>query len=264
MSIAVVTGANKGIGFFAALHLAVSGTFSHVILGCRDPSRGQTAVEDLKKQLPEPYKTQTEVSFLPLTLGDEDSHKAFHKEIEEKYGKLDVLVNNAGIFSMRETTDVLNTNYRATFDLTQKLLPLLKKSDDARIVNVGSRLGSSGQISNREYYDKVKSPALTFSELDGLVDQYEKDQSGWGRMPYAVSKLFLMAGTKVLARNEPDILINCVCPGRCSTDLVGFMGKYMGGRSPSDGAKDVVQPVFMSKDASVTGEFFMDGKVGAW
>ena len=101
-SIAVVTGGNKGIGFFAALQLAGSGLFSHVILGCRDPSRGQTAVKDLQNQLPEPYKTETDVSFLPLTVGDNNSHIQFQKVIEEKYGKLDVLVNNAGILSMRE------------------------------------------------------------------------------------------------------------------------------------------------------------------
>ena len=101
-SIAVVTGANKGIGFFAALQLAGSGLFSHVILGCRDPLRGLTALQDLQKQLPEPYKTQTDVSFLPLTVGDNDSHIQFQKEIEEKYGKLDVLVNNAGVLSMRK------------------------------------------------------------------------------------------------------------------------------------------------------------------
>ena len=95
--VAVVTGSNKGIGFFIALQLASSGLFSHIILGCRDATRGQNAVNEIQRQLPEPFKTKTNVSFLSVTLGDIDSHERFKCEVEGLHGKLDVLVNNAAM-----------------------------------------------------------------------------------------------------------------------------------------------------------------------
>lgn len=101
--IAVVTGSNKGIGFFIALQLATSGLFSNILLGCRDQVRGQKAVNEIQQELSKitSFDTQrtktTSVSYLPLTVGDSESHKQFRQEIENKFGKIDVLVNNAAI-----------------------------------------------------------------------------------------------------------------------------------------------------------------------
>ena len=96
--VAVVTGANKGIGFHVAFQLASSGLFSHIILGCRDATRGQNAVNEIYLRLSESDKEKTEVSYLPLIVGDHLSHETFLKALDSSYGKVDVLVNNAGIF----------------------------------------------------------------------------------------------------------------------------------------------------------------------
>ena len=145
--IALVTGANKGIGFYVALQLALSGLFGHVILGCRDITRGETAVSQIQSQLQSTDASfPTNVSFLPLTLGDKRSHHTLRELIEEKYGKLDVLINNAAMaFKGADPTPheqqckpTLDINFRGTVDLTEELLPLLRRGTDARIVNIAS------------------------------------------------------------------------------------------------------------------------------
>ena len=91
--IAVVTGANKGIGYFIALQLGLSGLFSKIILGCRDASRGTLAATEMQK-LADGNKIDTQFQFEPLTIGDPSSHSAFCQKMEQEFGKVDVLVNN--------------------------------------------------------------------------------------------------------------------------------------------------------------------------
>jgi NAD(P)-dependent dehydrogenase (short-subunit alcohol dehydrogenase family) len=86
--IAVVTGANKGIGFHIAEQLAISRQFTDVILGCRDRQRGESAVRDIASKL-ELESSPCTVSYQQLTIGDKASHDAFRSAIESRYGKLD-------------------------------------------------------------------------------------------------------------------------------------------------------------------------------
>ena len=158
--VAVVTGANKGIGYFIALQLGLSGLFEHVILGCRDLSRGQAALARMQPLLP----SSVRASVLPLTIGDHDSHVQFREQLQAmlagnndntskdgEIAKVDVLVNNAGIAFKgadptpfaQQTKPTLDVNFRGTVDFTQEMLPLLRRaaqqpSGDARIVNVAS------------------------------------------------------------------------------------------------------------------------------
>ena len=86
MRVAVVTGANKGIGKAIATQLATSKQFSHVILGCRDAARGQAAVDEISKQ-----SSDCKVSAYPLSIGDDESHASFRKAVQDQFGKVDVL-----------------------------------------------------------------------------------------------------------------------------------------------------------------------------
>jgi len=244
--IAVVTGSNKGIGFYIALQLASSGLFRNVILACRDPVRGQDAMQQIQEALAledSSFPTtaaaaatpMTKVSYEPLTLGNHDSHVAFSQKMDALFGKVDVLVNNAAFaFKGSDPTPfqqqckpTLDVNFRGSVDLTEKLLPLLRKGKDARIVNVASMSGHlSNNLRSQTLRDSFVSPALTMLDLHQLVNQFEETvtngthkEHGWGNSNYGMSKLALIAATRVWAREEgPAIKVNACCPGGCRTD----------------------------------------------
>src|SRR6185503_5880923 len=141
MKIAVVTGANRGIGLETCRQLAAAGL--KVILTARDEVKGRSAAEKLSK------KNQG-VQFYPLDVTSEESIHSLAKFIEQEFGKLDVLVNNAGIsFSNKSVSSapvdeirrIMETNFFGPLMVTKALLPLLKKSDDARVINVSSGMG---------------------------------------------------------------------------------------------------------------------------
>ena len=233
--VAAVTGANKGIGFYIALQLATSGLFTNIILGCRDSIRGEKAVQEIKRQLSSTSTStststsiSTSISYVPLVLGDGNSHKLFQQSIEHSFGKLDVLVNNAAMAYKNtdptpfkeQCTPTLDINFCGTLHLTEELLPLIRKGDDARIVNVASMAGRLNQIKSKELRKKISSDELTLEELLSMVDKYEKDvldgvhlEEGWGNSNYGMSKLALIAATRVLARMEDGIKVNAICPG---------------------------------------------------
>ena len=266
--VAVVTGANKGIGYFIALQLGLSGLFSHVILGCRNAVLGQEAAASIQAQLPPAVAVQS----LPLVVGDPASHTAFCRALEDAFGKADVLVNNAGMaFKAADPTPfaqqcqpTLDVNFRGTLDFTLQMIPLLQRGDDPRIVNVASMSGRLGQLAPA-LQEQFASPTLTLDQLHGLVDQFEADvlagthrEHGWGNSNYGLSKLALIAATRVLAREHPRIAINCCCPGYCDTD----MSSHRGTRHPADGARNAVIPATMVDPP--TGAFFRDYAVAEW
>jgi len=269
--VAVVTGANKGIGFYIALQFAASGLFNNVLLGCRDEGRGQSAVSKIL----ETAKVGTNVSCIQLDIGDRTSRESFRAVVEEKYGRIDVLCNNAAMaFKNADPTPfplqckpTLDINFRATVDLTEELLPLIRRGTDPRIVNVASMAGRLSQIRSKELRDKFTAPDLTLDELKRLVDQFEADvvsgvhaERGWGNSNYGMSKLALIAATKVWARDEAKngVKVNCCCPGYCNTDMTSHKGH----RDPSDGAKNAVLPAVMENPP--TGQFFSNLAISDW
>jgi NAD(P)-dependent dehydrogenase (short-subunit alcohol dehydrogenase family) len=144
--IALVTGGNKGIGLETARQLGKLGIL--VLVGARDLAKGEKAVEELKED-------GVDARAVKLDVDNAADYEAVKKLIEKDYGRLDILINNAGIMldgrkgneTSKTSQDVLrktfNTNFFAVVGLTQTLLPLLKKSLGGRIVNLSSILGSN-------------------------------------------------------------------------------------------------------------------------
>jgi NAD(P)-dependent dehydrogenase (short-subunit alcohol dehydrogenase family) len=141
-TIILITGANGGIGFDTSYELAATSPNYHVIMTGRTLSKGEQALKEIQARKP-----QGTLSFIQLDVTDDNSIAAATKQIESEFGRVDVLINNAGILIFGPVNrDLLhahfNTNLYGPILLTQSLEPLLKKSKDLRIINVSSGLGS--------------------------------------------------------------------------------------------------------------------------
>ncbi|WJX87013.1 (+)-neomenthol dehydrogenase [Trifolium repens] len=282
---AVVTGANKGIGFAVCKQLASEGIT--VVLTARDENRGLESVQKLK-QLSLPGL----VVFHQLDVTDLDSIKSFVDFIQNQFGKLDILVNNAGISgahvdgealadaktaanggqidwsklitqSYEETEAGLKTNYYGAKELTKALIPLLQLSSSPKVVNVSSSMGKLEKIPNgwpKETLSDVEN--LTEEKIDEVLNQFLKDfkegsleNKGWPiseMATYIISKIALNAYTRVVARKYPSISINAVCPGFVKTDINYNMG-YL---TPNEGAESIVRLALLP-DGGPSGLFFV-------
>ncbi len=230
--IALVTGANKGIGKQTATELAVLGWT--VWLGCRDADRGQAAATELSYA--------GDVRFVQLDVTDDESVAAAMATIGER---LDVLVNNAGISGGRvaptDTTEadflpVFAVNVAGPVRVTTHALPLLRRSDQPRIVNVSSGLGSLRATTDPD--------RIEFT-LDSLV--------------YPSSKAALNMISSQYAKALPDIQVNAVDPGYTATDLNGHNGH----QTVAQGAAPVVAAATITADGP-TGAFFDGTGVVDW
>jgi NAD(P)-dependent dehydrogenase (short-subunit alcohol dehydrogenase family) len=213
-SIALVTGANKGIGLEIARQLAGAGV--HVIMAARDPQKLAAEAEDLAER-------GRSVSTVSLDLLDQASIDAAARSVAEAFGRLDILVNNAGIFdpadgppdaaSLGAVRRVMETNFLGTLAVTQAMLPLLRKSSGARIVNLASSLGSL----------RVNS--------DPTSPYYAARFIGYNASKAALNMLSIQLH-EIL--KESGIAVNSVSPGFVKTDLTGqgFMTPEEGARLP--------------------------------
>jgi NAD(P)-dependent dehydrogenase (short-subunit alcohol dehydrogenase family) len=226
---ALVTGANKGIGFEVVRELARLGM--RVFLGARNEQAGRAAAEKLKDA--------GEVVFLKIDVSDDASIRNAAAEFVRQATCLDVLINNAGIL-LDEDKDALSltpeifektlrTNTLGPWLVAQAFVPSLKKSSAPRIVNVSSGGG-----------------------------QLEDGADGWAPC-YCVSKTALNGVTVQLAAALPKFAVNCVCPGWVRTD----MGGENADRSVAEGAATIV---WLATDAphDLTGKFVKDRKVIPW
>jgi NAD(P)-dependent dehydrogenase (short-subunit alcohol dehydrogenase family) len=227
--LALVTGANKGIGFEVARQLARKRF--HVFLGARNADAGRAAMEKLG--------SEGTVTFLEIDVSKPDSIRRAAEEFSRVADHLDTLVNNAGI-ALDEDKDVLTisvetfettlrTNTLGSLIVSQAFVPLLKKSASPRIVNVSS---TGGQLA------------------DGA--------DGWSPA-YCISKTALNGVTSQLAAALPKFAVNSVCPGWVRTDMGGTDAT----RSIAEGAAGIV---WLAADApqEETGKFWRDRKVIPW
>lgn len=225
-TIALITGANKGIGLATARQLGARGMT--VLVGARDAARGGEAADKLRAE-------GVDARFVPLDVTDAASVAAAAELVEREYGHLDVLVNNAGIIRAdgsalpSETTldtlrEVYETNVFGVVAVTNALLPLLRRAPAARIVNVSSEVGSIAVMTDPE------------GALFALTS-----------IPYPSSKTALNMVTAMYAKELRDtpIKVNAANPGYCATDL----NHHSGFRTAEEGAEVSVHLATLPADA---------------
>ncbi len=229
--IALVTGGNRGIGFEVCRQLAQR-EFTVLLTG-REAAKAETAAKELS--------SAGIIGPLVLDVADEHSIKNAAAEVAARHGRLDVLINNAGInYDTWETVvnadingtvmETITTNLLGPWRICQAFLPMLRKSQAARIVNVSSESGSLAKM-------------------------------GAGPPAYQVTKAALNALTRTLAGElrGARILVNAVCPGWVATDMGGAGAP----RSVSEGASGIVWAATLP-DGGPSGGFFRDGKPMPW
>jgi NAD(P)-dependent dehydrogenase (short-subunit alcohol dehydrogenase family) len=235
--VALVTGANKGIGLEIARQLAQTGI--SVIIGARDAERGSAAVAELSSQ-------GLEATFVQLDLVDDASIAAAAVKISGEHGRLDILVNNAGIVdrddgvpsraSLQAVRRVIETNFFGTLAVTQAMLPLLRESRAARIVNLSSALGSLAMNGD------PSSPYYS-AQLIG----YNASKAALNMLTVQLSEEF---------RDTPHV-VNSVSPGYVKTDLTGGNGFL----TPEQAAKTPVQFALLGDDAVSGQAVYADGEL---
>jgi NAD(P)-dependent dehydrogenase (short-subunit alcohol dehydrogenase family) len=229
--VALVTGANRGIGLGVTRKLARLGYT--VVLGSRDLASGEEAARQVAEDGLRIFPKRLDVT-------DQKSIDELKSWVEERFGHLDALVNNAAILydswqraanaDLNTVREAFETNTLGAWRMCQAFIPLLRTSRHGRIVNVSSESGSLAEMGG-------ETPA------------------------YSVSKAALNALTRMLADElrSSGILVNSVCPGWVATE----MGGPQAPRSIEEGAASVVWAVTLS-DTGPTGGFFRDGQPLAW
>ncbi|WP_291286335.1 SDR family oxidoreductase [Flavobacterium sp.] len=238
MKSALITGANRGIGFETAKQLAALGYF--VYIGSREKAKGLEAVAALKAL------GFSNADFVELDVTNILSVKAARQTIESKTPQLDILINNAGISGgfpqpaltvpLEQVRTVFETNFFAPIQVIQEFIDLLKKSNEPRIVNVTTELSS---------ITKHQDPDWEF---------YAYNPSAYG-----ASKSALNAYTVMLAKELKDsnFKVNCVCPGFTKTAF----NNYQGVRPVEHGARAIVKYATLTSEGA-TGKFFnKDGEM---
>jgi NAD(P)-dependent dehydrogenase (short-subunit alcohol dehydrogenase family) len=228
-TITLITGANKGLGYEAARRLTAAG--HTVYLGARDTGRGAQAARELGAR------------FVPLDVTDDASVAAALAAVGEAEGRLDVLVNNAGITGGRVApADATAADLRAVYEVnvfgavrvTHAALPLLERSAAPVIVNVSSGLGSLGVVTD---------PA--------------RMESGFPSLVYGSSKTALVALTVQYAKALPRVRVNAVDPGYTATDLNGNAGT----QTVTEGTDAIVRLAGIGPDGPTGGFFDRHGTV---
>lgn len=239
--IALITGANKGIGFEIARQLGAQGIT--VLVGARDQARGEDAVGKLRSEGVDARAVQIDVT-------DQATIDGAARSINDTYGRLDILVNNAGISTREWATPpseldiaalrkTYETNFFGVFAVTKAMLPLLRRSAAGRIVNMSSEMGS-----------------LTLhSDINSVFGQLPPT------LAYNSSKTALNALTVFFAKElrATNVKINSVTPGYCATDL----NNHSGPRTPEQGAQIAVNLATIGVDGP-NGGFFDENGVVAW
>ncbi|GGM29920.1 short-chain dehydrogenase [Paraliobacillus quinghaiensis] len=245
-SVVIITGANSGMGKATAIELAKTG--AHIVMVCRNQTRGEAALKEVRE------KTGNEqVTLMLCDLGSQESIRSFCATFKEKYQRLDVLINNAGVIlpGRHETTDgfelQFGVNHLGHFLLTNLLLDLMTSSTPARIIVVSSGAHKIGKI----HFDDIN---LT------------KNYTLW--RAYAQSKLANILFTYELARRleGTGITVNCLHPGAVATSMginreSGF-GTFITRllkpffQTPEKGAETIVFLATSSDVSEVSGKYF--------
>jgi len=235
--IALITGANKGIGLQVSRELALLG--HTVLIGARSKARGTEVETKLTKE-------GIRAVFVPIDVTDHNTIEAAASLIGERFGRLDVLINNAGIaldagtppsqVSMEALRKTFETNVFGAFAVLQTMLPLLRKSEAGRVVNMSSGLGSLTQNSDPNY---------EFAHVKLLA--------------YNSSKTTINAFTVQFAYElkNTSIKVNSADPGFTATDL----NNHSGTRTVEQAARIVVRLATLPESGPTGGFFDENGQV---
>ena len=271
--VALVTGGNKGIGFEIVRQLAAADPALTVLLGARDNARGEASVKSLAA-LPRPL---TNISPLHLDVTSPASIAAAASTVKSRYGRLDLLVANAGVFlkhgadhsARGEDVDAtFGVNYRGVRDCAAAFLPLM--SPGARIVAVSSELAHPALAGMSPSVRSRFAKASTVGEVDALVDEYraaavsspdKRKDSGWSTSHYGVSKVAVCAWGRALAKTlaasaQAGVTVHTACPGWCATDM------SPGPRPAAEGAAMIVHVAQLAQEEAekTNGEFWSNKK----
>ncbi|TYR34892.1 SDR family oxidoreductase [Mesorhizobium microcysteis] len=237
--IALVTGANKGIGLEIARQLAQTGV--HVLLGARDVARGRQAVASLAS-------AGLDVEAIEIDLNDQKTIEAAAEAIGRRHGGLDILVNNAGIVDAEDgppsvataaaARRLMETNFIGTLAVTQAMLPLLRRSSAGRIVNLATTLGS-----------------LSING-DPTSPYYDARLIGYNASKAALNMLTVQLAAEL---KDTSIAVNSVAPGYVKTDLTGNNG-FM---TAEEGARLPVEYALLG-DGAVSGRFVEPAGNAPW
>lgn len=231
--VALITGSNRGLGVETARQLAKKGVT--VVMTARNQEEGKAAQAELQAEgLP--------VDFQQLDVTDEVSIKSAYTSVEKKYGKLDILINNAAIYPdadknssgldvpVETVSKVLDANTLGPLRMIQAFVPLMKKTTNGMIINITSGLGQFKNLASKS-------------------------------LAYRMSKTGLNALTKIMADELKSfgIRVNALCPLWVRTDMGGEKGK----RSPEEAAAHIVT-MALDEDPAKTGQFQREGKAVDW
>ena len=262
--VAIVTGSNKGVGFATVRGLAKTFT-GDVYLTSRNSERGMAAVSELMKE-------NLTLHFHQLDIDDEASVIRLRDFMKDKYGGIDVLVNNAAIAFKNAATEpfaeqaevTLATNYWSVKRSCEILFPILKPG--ARVVNVSSSAGWLKHIPSKEIKAKLGDANLTVDTLDGLMKDFvdsakagNHSAKGWPNSTYVVSKVGLSALSRIQQREfdqdpNSDLVVNHVHPGYVDTDMTSHKGP----RTIDEGARSSIYAATLPPLTEIKGKYLWE------
>jgi NAD(P)-dependent dehydrogenase (short-subunit alcohol dehydrogenase family) len=243
--VALITGANRGLGLETARALGRSGMI--VIIGSRDAVKGERAAEDLRG---EGLKAES----VALDIASVSDVQAAAMRIEEQHGRLDVLVNNAGVLpeatasgiarplDLRMVRETFETNVFGAVTVIQTFLPLLRRSAAGRIVNVSTTMGSLSDQSD---------PSSPYYEV--VVPAYQSSKAALNVITVALAKLL----------SDTQIKVNSVCPGWVQTDLGGPENRAAAPLTAAEASRIVVEMALITDDGP-NGQFVDRNGPVAW
>lgn len=223
--IVLITGANRGIGLSTSKKFLEEGYL--VILTARNVEFGKVAIDKLGNE--------EDLIFCPLDISDVESVENVKEYIENRFGRLDVLINNAAInydnwqnalnADLNQVIETINVNVIGAWRMAQVFIPLMQKNDYGRIINISSELGSFNRMG-------IETPA------------------------YSISKASLNALTVMLANTlgSGNVYINSLCPGWVKTDMGGVNGVRM----PQDAAEDIF---WLANNDHLNGKFIKNKEI---
>jgi len=261
MKVALVTGANRGLGFETAQQLVHRGY--RVLLTSRDEVAGRAAVERILRE-----EKGGRIELRRLDVTDTVAIAALARRLSDEHISVDVLINNGAValdgFDERVARKTIDTNFYGPLRVTDALLPFIP--DGGTIVMVSSAAGELSILSD-SLQSRYTDPGLTRDALLALVEKFVEDvreghhgAQGWPTSAYGVSKASLNALVRVMAIELAvrKIRINAVCPGWVHTD----MGGPGAPRTVDQGASSILWAALLTN--AQTGGFFRDGKPIPW